>query len=59
MTASKLLELMRLGGYSITVDGDQLVVKEARWIDAEMADLIRQHKQELMMILSNEARANE
>ena len=53
-TATELLEMIRLGGYMIEVKDGFLEVKEARWIDDEMSDLIRKHKGELIKILESE-----
>jgi hypothetical protein len=56
MTAYELLELMRLGCYSITiVNNNQLDISPAFSIDEEMAELITLHKAELIEILNAEA----
>lgn len=56
-TAYELLAMTRLGGYSVTLNDGVLEVKEARWIDDEMADLIRTHKAELIKLLESEITA--
>ncbi len=53
-TAAELLEVMRLGCYTIEVKGGALEVSPAFSIDDEMADLIRLHKAELIKILESE-----
>ena len=53
-TAAELLEKMRLGCYTIDAKGDVLEVSPAFSIDAEMADLIRLHKAELIKLLESE-----
>jgi hypothetical protein len=54
MTSQELLERMRNGGYEITLKGEIIEVKQARWVDKELADLIRIHKPELIQLLKNE-----
>ena len=54
-TAKELLEMMRLGCYTIGVIDGYIEVSPAFSIDDEMADLIRTHKMELINILRNEA----
>ena len=56
-TATELLEMIRLEGYMIEVKDGFLEVKEARWIDDEMSDLIRLHKTELIKILGSELKS--
>lgn len=53
-TAKELLEMMRLGCYTIEVKGSALEVSPAFAIDDEMADLIRTHKADLIKILESE-----
>ena len=53
-TAKELLELMRLGCYTIEVKGGVLEVSPAFSIDDEMADLITSHKAGLIKILESE-----
>ena len=53
-TATELLEMMRLGCYSIEVKGSELEVSPAFSIDDEMADLIKTHKTGLIKILKKE-----
>lgn len=53
-TPQALLDLMRLGGYSVSVNGDSLEVSQARWIDEELAGLITSHKTGLIKILESE-----
>lgn len=55
-TAIELLEMMRLGCYTIEVKGGVLEVTPAFSIDDEMANLIKVHKSELIKILEGEAR---
>ena len=53
-TAKELLEMMRLGCYTIALKGSVLEVSPAFSIDDEMADLIRLHKADLIKILESE-----
>lgn len=53
-TAAELLEMIRLGCYTIDAKGNVLEVSPAFSIDDEMAVLIRQHKAELIKILESE-----
>jgi len=53
-TATDLLAMIRLGGYTIEVKDGFLELTEARWIDDEMSYLIRMHKTELIKILESE-----
>ena len=53
-TPQALLDLMRVGGYSVSVNGDRLEVSQAQWIDAELADLITSHKAGLIKLLESE-----
>lgn len=53
-TATELLEMMRLGCYTIELKGSVLEVSPAFSIDDEMADLIRMHKADLIKILESE-----
>lgn len=54
MTPIELLEKMRNGGYVVTLNNETIEVKHAKWIDDELADLIRTHKPELIRILKSE-----
>jgi len=54
MTSIELLEKMRNGGYDVTLNNETIEVKQAKWIDDELADLIRMHKPELIRILKSE-----
>lgn len=54
MTANELLELIRLGGYSIVVNGESLNVSPSFSIDDEMAQLITANKPELIELLNEE-----
>ena len=56
-TAAELLEMMRLGCYTVDVKGDVLEVSPAFSIDDEMADLIRLHKADLIKLLESETMA--
>lgn len=53
-TAKELLEMMRLGCYTIGVKGGVLEVSPAFSIDDEMADLITTHKADLIKLLESE-----
>lgn len=53
-TATELLEMMRLGCYTIEVKADLLEVSPAFSIDDEMANLIKMHKAELIQLLESE-----
>lgn len=53
-TAKELLEMMRLGCYTMEVKSGVLEVSPAFSIDDEIADLIRLHKAELIKILEKE-----
>lgn len=53
-TPQALLDLMRIGGYSVSVNGDSLEVSQAQCIDAELAGLITSHKIGLIKILKSE-----
>jgi len=55
VTAAELLQKMRNADFEVTVTGDALQVLPARWIDDELAALIRTHKTELINLLKNEA----
>ncbi|MDI1360860.1 hypothetical protein [Methylotenera sp.] len=54
-TANELLDAMRGCGFTLNLDGDMLEVNQARWIDDELAGLIKTHKAGLIKILENEA----
>ncbi len=56
MTAAELLRSMRNADFEVTVTGDALQVLPARWIDDELAALIRTHKTGLIKLLKDEAR---
>ena len=56
-TAKELLEMMRLGCYTIEVKGGVLEVSPAFSIDDEMEDLIRLHKANLIKLLESEIAA--
>ena len=53
-TASELLAAMRGCGFTLNLDGKMLEVKQARWIDNELADLIKTHKIEIIKLLESE-----
>ena len=53
MTAKELLELMRLGGYSIQHAGGSIEVSPHS-VDNEMIELIKRHKSELIKLLERE-----
>lgn len=46
-TPQALLDLMRVGGYGVNVNGDSLEVSQSQWIDDELAYLIRTYKDDL------------
>jgi len=52
--ASDLLKAMRECEFVIKLNGDFLEVQESRWIDEELANLIRTHKAGLIKILESE-----
>lgn len=54
MTAAELLRSMRNADFEVTVTGDILQVLPARWIDDDLATLIRTHKTELIKLLKDE-----
>lgn len=56
MTATELLSRLREAGFTIRIEGSALHVLQARWIDDELADLIRSNKTDLMEILKSEKR---
>ncbi len=55
MTAAELLRHMQNADFEVTVTGDALQVLPARWIDDELAALIRTHKTELINLLKDGA----
>lgn len=57
-TANELLNAMREAGFTINLNNDTLEVRQARWIDDELADLIRQHKAGLINILKDKNNEN-
>ena len=48
---------MRGCGFTLNLVGDMLEVKQARWIDDDLADLIRTHKAGLIKLLESEITA--
>lgn len=54
MTAAELLRSMRNADFEVTLTGDALQVLPARWIDDELATLIRTHKLDLIILLKDE-----
>jgi len=54
MTAAELLRRMRNADFEVTIAGDALQVLPARWIDDELAALIRTHKHDLIILLKGE-----
>jgi len=52
MSAADLLQQLRLEGFGLTVDGDRLIVTPATELTDERRALIRQHKTELLALLS-------
>lgn len=55
--ANDLLKAMRGCGFTLNLVGDMLEVKQARWIDDDLADLIRTHKAGLIKLLESEITA--
>jgi len=55
MTAHELLLKMYEAGFIVRVNGGSLQVMQARWIDDELAELIRTHKSELIRIIESES----
>lgn len=53
-TAYQLLAKMREAGFTVRANGDIVEVTQARWIDDELADLIRTFKSDLLEILERE-----
>ena len=53
-TANELLVAIRGCGFTLNLVGDMLEVKQARWIDNELADLITTHKAGLIKLLESE-----
>ncbi len=58
-TASELLEDMRGCGFTLSLNGDSLEVKQARWIDDDLKHLITIHKADLMQLLKSEVQITE
>lgn len=54
MNTSELLQRMRNADFDVCVEGDTLLVLSARWVDDDLADLIRQHKENLITLLKAE-----
>lgn len=54
--AKQLLEIIR-GGYSIVATDGVIRISPAHCIDDEMADLIRTHKAQLLILLESETAA--
>lgn len=52
-TAIELLDTMRSAGFTVSLLNGDLEVKQSRWIDDELAGLIRQHKAGLINILKD------
>lgn len=53
-TANELLDAMRGCGFTLNLVGNTLEVKQARWIDEELAALITTHKTDLIRLLESE-----
>ena len=53
-TAEELFHAMRGCGFTLNLVGDSLEVKQARWIDDELAELIKIYKIGLIKILESE-----
>lgn len=53
-TANELLDAMRGCGFTLKLDSNVLVVTQARWIDEELAGLIRTYRADLIAILKKE-----
>ena len=54
LTAHELIVLMRRANIDLALCDGELIATPAKWIDDELADLIRIHKLELINILENE-----
>ncbi len=54
LTAHELMMLMRKADIDLTLFDGELIVTPAKWIDDELADLIRLHKSELIKLLESE-----
>ncbi|MDP2072300.1 hypothetical protein [Methylotenera sp.] len=52
--ANDLLNAMLECEIVVTLNGDMLEVKQARWIDNDLAVLIKTHKNDLINILESE-----
>ena len=52
-TAFELLDTMRSAGFIVSLFNGDLEVKQSRWVDNELADLIKQHKAGLINILKD------
>lgn len=53
-TANELLDAMRGCGFTLNLVGNTLEVKQARWIDHDLAGLIKTHKIGLIKLLESE-----
>ncbi len=58
-TANELLDAMRGCGFTINLSGDSLEVRWARWVDDELAELIKTHKTGLIKLLESEVKNDE
>ena len=54
LTVHELMMLMRRADINLSLCDGELIVTPARWVDVEMADLIRAHKSGLIKILESE-----
>jgi hypothetical protein len=54
MNTSELLQRMRNADFDVSVEGDTLRVLPAHWVDDELAELIKQHKSDLIILLKAE-----
>jgi hypothetical protein len=55
-TAYELLIAMRGCGFTLNLNGDMLEVKQKRWIDDDLEDLIRTNKTDLIKLLESEVK---
>ena len=53
--ANDLLNAMRMCNFIVNLKGDIVEVSPIKWIDGELADLIKMHKPDLIKLLESEA----
>jgi len=57
--ASDLLTVLRDNDFIVKVAGGIIEVSPIKWIDGDMADLIRQYKPDLIKILESEVNSDQ